>query len=433
MADSHNKKQTVGVSASSPNPSSTEELKPDEDGPAMRQGDSGYYSHPLSRQEASDTVDAVLEKPTLGSAEGNDLSSQQIRKEEDKFLTWAAEQASQSQDYLQLEEGVMFSKYIVTSTGKKVEILRPDGSHYRRGERYSPSAEWVTGGLLGEGAFGKVYVCEDLAKSIKKHHAVKETKLREFNPVEAESWLRLGFSRHVCGLNAVTLQDGAVWWHMELINPRVSLKQLVDIHQPNPLHWRDAVTIATGIFAAIAHMHSCGVKHCDLHPGNVMLCRDLRVKVIDFSLLQPAVTDADFSLDVQNGLQLLLYMLTARSFRFSWTQESVQEHVKDTKLLPLVLRMFQPVTSQTAADLAKEFSACRVRGVDEADGIKKENAATGGRQGAVRESFATAASEEDVLTAVHSHISQGDSLEDIFAALPEGGMFAVTTRKMQTP
>eukprot|EP00058_Branchiostoma_floridae_P013027 XP_002598515.1 hypothetical protein BRAFLDRAFT_66893 [Branchiostoma floridae] len=300
------------------------------------------------------------------------------------------------------------------------KIIRPDGSHYRRGERYSSSAEWVTGGLLGEGAYGKVHLCEDLANAIKKQHAVKETKLREFNPVEADSWLRLGFSRHVCGLNAVTLQDGAVWWHMELINPRVSLKQLVEIHQPKPLHWRDAVTIATGIFSAIAHIHSYSVKHCDLHPGNVMLCKDLRVKVIDFSLLQPAVTNDDFSLDVQNGLQLFLYMVTAKSFRFSWTEALVQEHVKDDKVLPLVLKMFQPVTNQTAADIAKEFSACRVKGVDEADGIRKDDAASVDRQDIVRESFATAVSEDDVLTAVHNHISQGDSLDDIFAALPEG-------------
>ncbi|XP_066264340.1 uncharacterized protein [Branchiostoma lanceolatum] len=372
MADSHNKKEAVGASETSSNPSSTGGLIQDEDGSALRQGDSGYYSHHLSREDASDTVDAQLDKPASHTAEGKSLPSYRVRKEEEEFLRWAASQASKSPDYVQLEEGVIFSKFIVTSTGKKVEIIRPDGTHYRRGERYSSSAEWVTGGLLGEGAYGKVHLCEDLATSIKKQHAVKETKLREFNPVEANSWLRLGFSRQVCGLNAVILQDGAVWWHMELINPRVSLKQLVEIHQPKPLHWRDAVTIATGVFAAIAHMHSCRVKHCDLHPGNVMLCKDLRVKVIDFSLLQPAVTDDDFSLDIQNGLQLFLHMLTAKSFRFSWTEALVQEHVKDAKVLPLVLKMFQPVTNQTAAELAQEFSACRsVKGVDEADGIKK--------------------------------------------------------------
>ncbi|XP_078621028.1 uncharacterized protein LOC144887586 [Branchiostoma floridae x Branchiostoma japonicum] len=415
-----------------PSTSTTEGLKQHKDGSATRQQDSGYYSQHLSRGETSDTVDAVLEKPTCHSEEGENLPSKRVRREEEEFLRWATTQASRCQDYVQLEEGVVFSRFIVTSTGKRVEIIRPDGRHYRQGERYSSSAEWVTGGLLGEGAYGKVHLCEDLANAIKKQHAVKETKLREFNPVEADSWLRLGFSRHVCGLNAVTLQDGAVWWHMELINPRVSLKQLVEIHQPKPLHWRDAVTIATGIFSAIAHIHSCNVKHCDLHPGNVMLCKDLRVKVIDFSLLQPAVTNDDFSLDVQNGLQLFLYMVTAKSFRFEWTEALVQEHVKDDKVLPLVQKMFQPVTNQTAADIAKEFSACRVKGVDEADGIRKDDAASADRQAVVRDSFTTAVSEDDVLAAVHNHISQGDSLEDVFAALPEGGI-AVTTRRQQAP
>jgi serine/threonine protein kinase len=47
---------------------------------------------------------------------------------------------------------------------------------------------------------------------------------------------------------------------------------------------RQAVEIAVGVARALAHAHAVGVLHPDLKPGNVFLCDDGNVKVLDFGL-----------------------------------------------------------------------------------------------------------------------------------------------------
>jgi len=52
----------------------------------------------------------------------------------------------------------------------------------------------------------------------------------------------------------------------------------------------EAVSIASKVCEALEHVHEHGVVHYDLKPGNVMLCPDGSIRLIDFGLAHTAVT-----------------------------------------------------------------------------------------------------------------------------------------------
>jgi serine/threonine protein kinase len=60
----------------------------------------------------------------------------------------------------------------------------------------------------------------------------------------------------------------------------------------------EALRIASQICAAVAHLHARGFVHYDLKPGNVMLCPDGSIRLIDFGLAHDVVTRR-FSLAAQ--------------------------------------------------------------------------------------------------------------------------------------
>ena len=51
-----------------------------------------------------------------------------------------------------------------------------------------------------------------------------------------------------------------------------------------PLTEKDALGIASLICDALQHMHERGVVHRDLKPGNVMICRDRTLRLMDFGI-----------------------------------------------------------------------------------------------------------------------------------------------------
>jgi serine/threonine protein kinase len=56
------------------------------------------------------------------------------------------------------------------------------------------------------------------------------------------------------------------------------------LHRTHPLQEEDALRIAAALCEALTAMHASGVVHRDLKPGNIMICRDGRLCLMDFGL-----------------------------------------------------------------------------------------------------------------------------------------------------
>ncbi len=65
-----------------------------------------------------------------------------------------------------------------------------------------------------------------------------------------------------------------------------TLGHLLDAMRPLPE--KDALRIASLICDALGHMHERGVVHRDLKPGNIMICRDRSIRIMDFGIASAA-------------------------------------------------------------------------------------------------------------------------------------------------
>ena len=137
---------------------------------------------------------------------------------------------------------------------------------------------------IGRGGFGVVYEARDvlLGRSVafKAVRAGDEAALREERlQREAESAARLSHP------SIVTLYDVGRCEHgpylvLELHKGRSLAERLAQ----GPLSVREALRIALRVAGGLAHAHGRGVVHRDLTPGNVFLCDDGQVKVLDFGM-----------------------------------------------------------------------------------------------------------------------------------------------------
>ena len=56
------------------------------------------------------------------------------------------------------------------------------------------------------------------------------------------------------------------------------------LNAQRPLSEKDALRIASLLCEALQHMHGRGVVHRDLKPGNIMVCRDRSIRLMDFGI-----------------------------------------------------------------------------------------------------------------------------------------------------
>jgi len=137
---------------------------------------------------------------------------------------------------------------------------------------------------IGRGGFGVVYEARDgqLGRSVafKAVRAGDQAALREERlQREAESAARLS---HPC---IVTVYDvGRCEQGPYLVLELLRGTSLAERLAQGPLAVREALRVAVRIAEGLAHAHGRGVVHRDLTPGNVFLCDDGQVKVLDFGL-----------------------------------------------------------------------------------------------------------------------------------------------------
>ncbi len=136
---------------------------------------------------------------------------------------------------------------------------------------------------IGRGAFGVVYEARDreLGRSVafKAVRAGGQSSQRDELLAEAEAAAKLSHP------NIVHLYDYGRCEHgpyliLELLRGETLDERL----RRGPLPLREALRVAVEVSRGVAHAHRQGVVHRDLKPGNVFLCDDGQVKVLDFGL-----------------------------------------------------------------------------------------------------------------------------------------------------
>jgi LuxR family maltose regulon positive regulatory protein len=138
---------------------------------------------------------------------------------------------------------------------------------------------------IGTGGFGVVFEARDselgrrVAFKLLKRDRALEPERREDLVKEAAAVAQLNHENIVM-LHDLGRAEFGPFLVMELLEGETLARRI----RRGPLPLGAAVRIATAVARGLAHAHARGVVHSDLKPSNVFLCRDGRVKVMDFGL-----------------------------------------------------------------------------------------------------------------------------------------------------
>ncbi len=139
--------------------------------------------------------------------------------------------------------------------------------------------------LIGRGGMGEVYRARDLRLK-------REVAIKTLPPGFAGDRDRIArFEREARAASALNHpnivsvhdigQDGSVSF---IVSELVDGETLARVIERGPLSIKKLIEVGTQICDGLAAAHAAGVVHRDLKPGNIMLTRDGRVKILDFGL-----------------------------------------------------------------------------------------------------------------------------------------------------
>lgn len=139
--------------------------------------------------------------------------------------------------------------------------------------------------LVGRGGMGEVYLARDTQLgrrvALKVIHADalgNETEVKRFL---REAQITARFSHpHIVTIYSVGEHKGSPYLALEYLSGQ-SLRERLDEDRPG---LRESLRLGLAIAEALCEAHRHGVLHRDLKPGNVLVPRDGRVRVLDFGL-----------------------------------------------------------------------------------------------------------------------------------------------------
>ncbi|MFC7265509.1 serine/threonine-protein kinase [Streptomyces lutosisoli] len=140
---------------------------------------------------------------------------------------------------------------------------------------------------LGRGGMGEVYEGRDtildrsVAVKLLSGYAPESPVAAERFLQEARAAARIS-SRNAVAVYDVGVEDGQPYLVMECLDG-VPLSRILAA-TPGPLPEETVRAVATGMCEGLAAAHGVGIVHRDVKPGNVFLCRDGRVVLMDFGI-----------------------------------------------------------------------------------------------------------------------------------------------------
>jgi len=147
----------------------------------------------------------------------------------------------------------------------------------------------------GEGGAGIVYKARNGACGFRAVKLLRPEKADRPEEVEAfrQEARATSAARHesVVEVHACGVEDGVHYLVMEFVDGP-PLDRL--LHARGRLPWRVAAGIAIAAARALGHAHGLGFLHRDVKPGNVLLYRDGRPRLIDFGIVKEVRTARDF-------------------------------------------------------------------------------------------------------------------------------------------
>ena len=165
--------------------------------------------------------------------------------------------------------------------------------------------------LLGQGGMGDVYAAYD--PELDRRIALKLVRDltgqgRERLIAEAKAMARVSHP-NVCAVHDAGRFAEGVFIAMELVDG-----QTLTAWRRRPRSWREILAVFAAAGAGLCAAHAAGIVHRDFKPGNVMIDRDGRVRVLDFGLarvgtpslpLDPAGPEGDLGSDPEGSPQVV--------------------------------------------------------------------------------------------------------------------------------